>query len=274
MGELDGKVAMVTGAGRLRGIGRAMCVALAKRGADVVPVGTGRSPEAYPPDEQAAGWRDIESTAEQVRALGRRALPLVGDVSSSGDVDRMVQATLAEFGRVDILVNNAAFRRGEDRVSIDQLDEDVWRRVLEVKATGTFLLTKAVGSVLIRQGQGGSIVNMSSVAGKRASPITAAYSAANAAVQNFTQAAAQWLAPYGVNVNCVCPGVTDTSRMDDLGYPRAERWQALVSQVPMKRAASDEEMAEVMAWLCTPGANYVTGQSINVDGGFLMWAGW
>src|SRR5438876_11990600 len=102
---LSGKVAIVTGAGRLRGIGRATAVALAELGADVAVTGTGRDPSRYPEDEKAAGWRDIESAAAQVRQLGRRCLPIVADVSASVDVDRAVLAILSEFGRVDILVN-------------------------------------------------------------------------------------------------------------------------------------------------------------------------
>ncbi len=267
MGELDGKVAIVTGAGRLRGIGRATAVALAEMGADVVATGTGRLPDTYPPDEQAAGWRDIESTAEQVRALGRRALPLVCDVSRSDDVDRTVRSTLDEFGRVDILVNNAAFRRGEDRVTVDQLPEEVWRKVIDIKVTGTFLMSKAVAKVLIEQGQGGRIVNLSSVAGKRGSADAPVYSTANFAVQGFTEVLAKWLASHRVSCNAVCPGVTDTARMDDLGYPRDERWDRLTQSIPLKRVATDDEIAGVIAFLCTPAAEYITGQSISVDGG-------
>ena len=112
MPELDGKVAIVTGAGRLRGIGRGAAVAFARLGADVVVTGTGRNPDRYPPDEKAVGWRDIESTAEQVRAEGVRALPLVVDVADAASVRQMVERTIDEFGRIDILVNNAAYARG------------------------------------------------------------------------------------------------------------------------------------------------------------------
>jgi len=271
MGELDGKVAIITGAGRLRGIGRATAVALARQGADVVVTGTGRSPDSFPPDEKEVGWRDIESTAEQVRALGRQALPLVGDISMAEDVQRMVDATMKEYGRIDILVNNAAFRRGEDRVTPDKLEEWIFRRVLDIKVVGSFLLSRAVGEVLLRQGQGGRIVNVSSVAGKRGSAATAAYSASNFAVQGLTQCFAHWLAPSGATCNAICPGVTDTHRMDDLGYPRGERWARTLGGIPLKRAATDDEIAGVIAFLCTPAAGYITGQSINVCGGMVMW---
>ena len=136
MGELDGKVAIVTGAGRLRGIGRGAAVAFAKLGADVVVTGTGRDPSRFPPDEKAVGWRDIESSAEQVRALGRRALPLVADVSNREDVQTMVDRTLEEFGRIDILVNNAAYARGPDRVPIVELDDDIFQKVVDIKVGG------------------------------------------------------------------------------------------------------------------------------------------
>ena len=149
-----GKVAIITGAGRLRGIGRACAVALAKLGCDVVPTGTGRAPESFPPDEQAAGWRDVESTAEQVREQGRRALPVVGDVTKAADIDRMVAETVAEFGRVDILINNAAFRRGEDRVTPDLLSEEVFRKVLDIKLVGSVLVLQGGRQASHRAGRG------------------------------------------------------------------------------------------------------------------------
>ena len=139
MGELDGKVGIVTGAGRLRGIGRAACVALAKLGADIVPTGTGRNPSTFPDDEKAIGWKDIESTAKQVRALGRRALPQVVDVSNPEDVAEMAANTVREFGRIDIVVNNAAYARGADRVPTVELDDYYFKRVVDIKVWGTYL---------------------------------------------------------------------------------------------------------------------------------------
>ncbi|MGH7965877.1 MAG: SDR family NAD(P)-dependent oxidoreductase [Candidatus Binatia bacterium] len=270
MAVLDGKVAIVTGAGRLRGIGRATAVALAELGADVVVTGTGRNPDKFPADEKAAGWRDIESTAEQVREQGRRCLPVVADVTNSADAKRTVSATLQEFGRVDILINNAASARGPDRLPLVELSEEVWRKVLEIKLTGSFLMCQAVLPTLMQQGQGGSIINVSSIAGKRGFPNAAAYGTSNAGIQGFTQAAAIELAPYNIRVNAVCPGWTDTSRMDDLG--RGEKWETTINEtIPLKRAASDEEVGKFIAYLCTPGASYITGQSINIDGGVVMW---
>src|SRR5262249_49780424 len=142
MGALDGKVALVTGAGRLRGIGRATAVTLADLGADVVDTGTGRDPSTYPGDEKKAGWRDVEGTAEQIRASGRRALTWTGDVSQSEAVTGLVDQIMKTFGRLDVLVNNAAYPRGNDRVPLPDLDEAIWRKVLEIKLTGAFLLCK------------------------------------------------------------------------------------------------------------------------------------
>ena len=268
MGELDGKVAIVTGAGRLRGIGRACAVALAQLGADVVVTGTGRDRATFPPDEKAVDWRDVESTADQVRELGRRALTMTVDVSDSGDVQRMVERTLEEFGRVDILMNNAAFARGADRVPILDLDDDIFQKVVDIKIGGTYLCTKAVARELIRQGEGGKIVNVSSVAGKRGSPNTLAYNAANFAVVGMTQSMARELGPHGINVNCVCPGAVDTHRMDDVG--RGEEWEDLARNTPIGRNGTDEEIGGFMAYLCTEAASWIQGQSINLNGGTVM----
>ena len=267
--ELTGKVAIVTGAGRLRGIGRATAVSLAQLGCDVVVTGTGRDPSMFPPDEKAAGWKDIESTAEQVRAIGRRCLPVMADVSRDDDVRRMVNETLREFGHIDVLVNNAAYARGPDRVPVVEMDEGIFRRVLEVKIVGTFLCSRTVAKVLIEQGQGGRIVNLSSIAGKVSGANTSAYAAANAAAEALTRSMARELARYDITVNAVCPGPIDTSRMDDLG--REERWETYVkSRVPLGRAGTDEEIGDFIAFLCTKKASWITGQSINIDGGVMM----
>ena len=268
MGALDGRVALVTGGGRLRGIGRATAVALAGLGADVVVTGTGRDPASYPDDEKKVGWRDVESTAEQVRALGRRALTWVGDVSRADGVKSLVDAVVQGFGRIDVLVNNAAYPRGNDRVPLPELDEDVWRRVLEIKLTGAFLLCKRIVPMMIQQ-KWGRIINLSSVAGKRGSPNTAAYNAANFGIQGLTQSLAMEVARHGITVNAVCPGTIDTARMDVLG--RGEGWQRQLDRIPMGHAASDEDVAGLIAFLCSPAANFMTGQSINIDGGVVMW---
>jgi 3-oxoacyl-[acyl-carrier protein] reductase/meso-butanediol dehydrogenase/(S,S)-butanediol dehydrogenase/diacetyl reductase len=171
---------------------------------------------------------------------------------------------------VDILVNNAAFARGPDRTPAAELDEAIFRRVLEVKVVGSFLMCKSVIPILIDQGEGGRIVNISSIAGKLGTPNASAYVAANAALQGFSQSLAKELGRHGISVNAVCPGITDTSRMDDLG--RGELWQKTIKErVPLQRAASDQEIAGLIAFLCTPRGEYINGQLINMDGGIATW---
>jgi NAD(P)-dependent dehydrogenase (short-subunit alcohol dehydrogenase family) len=142
--------------------------------------------------------------------------------------------------------------------------------VLDIKLTGSFLMSKAVLPTLIKQGQGGAIINISSIAGKRGMQNTTAYCTSNFGIQGFTQALAMELAPHNIRVNAVCPGIIDTSRMDDLG--RENTWTSVINQmVPLKRAGSDAEVGKFIAYLCTPDASYITGQSINIDGGVVMW---
>ncbi|MDA1189965.1 MAG: SDR family oxidoreductase [Chloroflexi bacterium] len=266
MPELDGKVAIVTGAGRLRGIGRAAAVKLAELGADVVVTGTGRKPESYPDDEKAVGWKDIESTAEQVRSKGRRALPVVVDITDKTAVDAMIAHAVKELGRVDILVNNAAFARGEDRVPLLDVDQAIFQRVVDIKITGTFLVTQAFVRAC-KNPKGARIVNISSTAGKAGSPNTLAYNAGNFALVGMTQSLARELGPKGINVNCVCPGAVETSRMDVL---TREEMEFHAGNAALRRNGTDEEIADLIGFLCTNASAWITGQSINVNGGTVM----
>ena len=266
--ELKGKVAIVTGAGRLRGIGRAAAVALAKLGADVVITGTGRSPESFPEDEKNIGWKDIHSVADQIRDEGQKALPLISNVTSQKDVQKMVEDTMNEFGRIDILINNAAYARAEDRVPILDLGEDTFQKVMDIKVTGTFLCTKAVIKHMIAGGNGGKIVNISSTAGKKGSANTLAYNGANFAIVGMTQSMARELGPHNINVNAGCPGAVDTHRMDVLG--RGETWSNMADTTPIGRNGTDEEVGDFCAYLCTEAASWIHGQSINQNGGTVM----
>ena len=268
MAELSGKVAIVTGAGRMRGMGRATAIALAGAGADVVVTGTGRPQSSLPPDEQEAGWRDVDSVAEEIRAMGRRALPLRMDVTSSVDVDGMVERTVSELGRIDVLVNIAAYPKADDRQPAVELPEATWRTVIDVDLTGTFLCSRAVARQLISQGEGGRIVNFSSLAGKRAKGNMSAYAAAKFGVIGLTQALALELGPHGINVNCVCPGSVDTSRQTSGEHDAWER-EAKASAA-LGRIGLVGEIAAVVVFLCSSGSAFVSGQSINVDGGRVM----
>jgi NAD(P)-dependent dehydrogenase (short-subunit alcohol dehydrogenase family) len=259
-----GKVAVVTGAGRMRSIGRPVAVRLAAAGCDVVITGTGRSPEQYPGEEKAAGWRDIESVADEIRQLGRRAVPIVSDVSDEDSVDALARRVMNEFGRVDIVVNNAGSARGEDRCAIVDLDPRVWRNVIDINLTGTFLMCRAFGRLLVKAGRGGSIVNISSIAGKRLSPYAGAYSASKAAIHALTACMAQEVGAANVRVNAICPGFIDTSRLDNVD------WQRVLDQIPLRRAGQGKDIADAVLFLCSDEGAWVTGQAWNVDGGTVV----
>jgi NAD(P)-dependent dehydrogenase (short-subunit alcohol dehydrogenase family) len=263
---LEGKVAVVTGAGRMRSIGRPIAVELARAGCDVVVTGTGRDPDRYPEYEKEAGWRDIESVADEIRSHGRRALPVVSDVSNVGAVEALAARVLDEFGRVDIVVNNAGAARGADRVPVVELDPDLWGKVLDVNLNGTFYMSHTFGRMLVDQGRGGSIVNISSIAGKMLAARTAAYAASKAGIHALTAAMAQEVGPHQVRVNAVCPGIIDTYRMDDI--PRGKPWEDLIAaNVPIGRAGTGEEIAWMVVYLCSDQGSWITGQLYTVDGG-------
>jgi 3-oxoacyl-[acyl-carrier protein] reductase len=266
---LEGKVAVVTGGGRMRSIGRPIAVALARAGCDVVLTGTGRSPDRYPDEEKAAGWRDIDSVADEIVAAGHRPLAVVSDVADLEAVERLADSVMDEFGRVDIVVNNASVARGDDRKPVVDLDPELWRRIMDVNLTGAFYMSKVFGARLIEGGRGGSIVNVSSIAGKAFSPNTAAYSASKAGLQALTACMAREVGMYGIRVNALCPGLVDTSRMDDLG--RGDLWNETVkAMVPLGRAGTGDDIAHAVVYLCSDEGSWVTGQSWNVDGGTVV----
>ena len=222
MGALDGKVALVTGAGRRRGIGRATALALAELGADVVVTGTGRHPSTYPEDEKKAGGATS-------RARPRRSARTAAARSPGQETSARARPSGASsipspttFGRLDVLVNNAAYPRGNDRVRAPDLDEDVWRKVLEIKLTGAFLLCKRIVPIMVQQ-KWGRIINLSSVAGKRGSPNTAAYNAANFGIQGLTQSLAHGGRASRRHGQCGLPG---HHRHGAHGRARPRRWLA------------------------------------------------
>lgn len=262
----EGKVAVVTGAGRMRSIGRETALALARAGCDVVVTGTGRTPDRYTEEERAAGWRDIDSVAGEIRELGRRAGAVVCDIADEQAVDALVRQVLDDYGRVDIVVNNAAAARAGDRVPVLDLPTEAWDAVMRVNLRGTFLVSRAFARAMVEHG-GGSIVNISSIAGKLGGANTAAYAASKAGVQALTSSMAKELGPAGVRVNAVCPGVTGTSRLDDLS---ADAWQSYVeANLPLQRVGDAREVAWAVVFLASEQAGWVTGQSWNIDGGQL-----
>jgi 3-oxoacyl-[acyl-carrier protein] reductase len=266
---LAGKVAVVTGAGRARSIGRPCAVELARAGCDIVLTGTGRSADRYPDDEKRVGWRDIESVADEVRGLGRRCLTYVSDVRDVRAVDKLAQDVQRQLGRVDFVINNAGAARGDDRRPVIELDPEVWNNVIQTNLTGTFLMSRAFGRVLKDQGHGGAIINMSSIAGKLLPENAAAYAASKAGIQALTASMSREMARYQVRVNAICPGIIDTARMDDIdAIERGAVWQALVRErIPLGRAGKGEDIAWITVFLCSDQGSWVTGQSWNVDGG-------
>jgi NAD(P)-dependent dehydrogenase (short-subunit alcohol dehydrogenase family) len=264
---LEGKVALITGAGRMRSIGRGIAQALAQAGCDIVVTGSGRDPEHYPDEEKEAGWRDIESVAEEVRAMGQRALPAVSDVSNPEAVQRLADEVMTEMGRVDFVINNAGAARAGDRAAVIDVSPDVWRNVINVNLNGTFYMSQVFGRRLIEQGEGGAIVNISSIGGKLMAPTTAAYAASKAGIHALTCAMSGEVGPHGIRVNAICPGIVMTSRLDDLSQ---EQWAGIIdSYIPLKKAGEPADIGNMVAYLCSDQGAWINGQLYSVDGGQL-----
>jgi len=275
MYDLKGKVAIVTGAGRDLGIGRAIALRLARDGADVAVADLCKEFEEFP-GYGLGTWEGLEKRAEEIRALGVRALPVRVDVTDAALVDQMVAQTLETFGRLDILVNNAGGAPGPGPVV--WMEEAAWTKTLAINLTGTFLCSRAAARVMLERGQGGKIINLSSAAGKRATPFLSAYSAAKGGVILFTQALALELARNNIQVNAVCPGQVDTE-LQRWGW-ELQAWAQGISydevvrkateQIPLGRLEQPEDVANLVAFLASSESDYMTGQAINITGGEVM----
>ncbi|MCX7843774.1 MAG: 3-oxoacyl-ACP reductase FabG [Candidatus Bipolaricaulota bacterium] len=246
--RLEGKVALVTGAGR--GIGRAIALALAKEGCDVVLVDL---------DEPAA-----QRVAREVETLGRRALPVKANVASLADVQRAVALTVEKFGRLDILVNNAGIIK---RGTLEDHSDADWELVISVNLRGTYYFSREAAKIMKRQGWG-RIINISSVAGK-IGDITSApsYGPSKAAVNALTKSLARELAPFGITVNAVAPHAIETEMTAEWSE---ERRRALIAQIPLGRMGKPEEVAAAVVFLASPEASFITGEILDVNGGYLM----
>jgi NAD(P)-dependent dehydrogenase (short-subunit alcohol dehydrogenase family) len=279
MGRLEGKVAMVTGSGGEHGFGRAIARRLAAEGADLVLTDIAPAGVRVVAKKPGTGWQGLEAVAGEVRGTGRRAVTALVDVRAADQIQAAVDLADRTFGRVDVLVNNAAAPPGADRVPVVELSEAAWREILETNLTGTYLCSRAVAARMVARGAPGRIINMSSNCGKVGYARMAAYCASKFGVIGFTQALAMELAPRGITVNAICPGAADTDRLDYLGrqadgsYDEALRRAAIAersAQIPLGRVATAEDVAEVTAFLASDAAAYVTGQAINVAGGVIM----
>jgi 3-oxoacyl-[acyl-carrier protein] reductase len=256
--ELNEEVAIVTGAGR--GIGRATALELARMGADIVVAEVDKA--------------NAERTASEVRALGRRASVVPTDVTSRKDLAAMAERARAEFGRIDILVNNAGIYRAAATLDVT---EEHWDAIMDINAKAVFFASQAVLPTMIAQKRG-AIVSLASMAGKIGSPTNLPYNASKAAVISITKSLALAHAAHGIRVNCVCPGFVET----DMWTAVAREIGAIVgrspeeftaqrrAQVPLGRMERPEDVANAIAFLVSPRAEYITGQALSVDGGLIM----
>ena len=278
MNEFEGKSVLVTGCGRVRGIGRALAVAFARAGADVaatdIAVGGTRNENEEGLEEIRQDWKGLESLAAEIQGLGRRALTLVGDVSRAADAERFVAEALARFGRIDVLVNNAAAPHGADRRLVWEVPEEAWDLVLDVNLKGTFLMSRAVIPHMLSR-RSGRIINMASVSGKRGTPRRGAYTASKFGVIGLTQVLAQELAAHGITVNAICPGSVDTSRRESTS--RRERALAegdpgapVLGLPPTGRVARPDDIARLALFFASEQSDHITGQAWSVDGGAVM----
>lgn len=246
--SLTEHVAIVTGGGT--GIGHGIALALAMAGAHVVVAS--RRPEV------------LEKTAAEIKAMGRQSLALQTDVVHADQVEHMVSQTMDRFGRLDILVNNAG---GSSAWPIDKMSPRGWDAVLGINLKGVFLCSQAAGKVMIEQKKG-KIINISSVAGVRGSPGMVHYGAAKAGVINLTKSLAALWAEHGINVNCIAPGLIETEAVRpalDLESP--EKMQERLKTIPLGRVGQPEDVAYTAVFLASPASNFITGQTIVVDGG-------
>jgi len=264
--SLDGKVAIVTGAGR--GIGKAVALTLAEAGADVIVV--------------ARTVAQIEDTAKEIREMGRKSLVCPADVSNEAQVEEMVKKTISQFGRIDILVNDAAIAltktviplpldvKGAQSAMAQGLGETLsledWQSVLAINLTGTFLCCRAVAPHMMKQ-EKGKIINFSSAAADEADVGWSVYNTSKAAVSHLTRCLAVEWGPY-INVNAIGPGFLPTDQTAGLRSD-PEAWKAFIDAIPVKRMGECREIALLVLYLAAKASDYLTGQVIYLDGGEL-----
>jgi NAD(P)-dependent dehydrogenase (short-subunit alcohol dehydrogenase family) len=251
-GMLDGKVALVTGGGG--GIGRATALVMVREGAKVAVA-----------DFNAAAARD---TVAQVNTAGGQAITLTGDVTSAEAVGAMVQDTLSAYGRLDCAFNNAGIAPYQVDASgrkTAEWEEESFDRMIEVNLKGVWLCMKEEIRYMLQHG-GGAIVNTGSIAGLIGLPTSSAYVAAKHGVLGLTKTAALEYADNKIRVNAVCPGFIQTQMTEDTMRRRGE---AIIANIPARRMGQPGEIAEMVAWLCSDRASYVTGACYNVDGGWM-----
>lgn len=249
--DLSGRVALVTGAGS--GIGRATAIALAEAGAAVAI--------NYHRNEAGA-----EGAKQKILAAGGRAIAIQADVTKSADVRRMVEETVATFGPVDILVNNAGSL--VERLRLLELTEERWDQVIDLNLKSAFLCAQAVAASMIER-KSGVIVNVTSIAGRNGGALGSIhYSTAKGGMITLTKGLAKELAPQGIRVNAVSPGVIDTPFHEQFSTPEAMR--NFTNVIPMGRVGASDEVARAIVFLASDAASYLAGENIEINGGMLM----
>ena len=278
--RLQGKVAIVIGGGGMKTIGRASALRLAKDGCDVVVSDIQRPPETVQEDERRVQWKGIQSVAAEIEQLGRRSQAIYCDITQVDQIEALVRETVAAFGHLDILVNSA--RAFTESLSLLEMDPEKWDRQMAVNVRGPLLCTKYAARQMVKQGNGGCIINMSSAVSKRASPGGGVYPTTKAALNMLTQVSALDLAQYGIRVNAVCPGVVftnryspgDAQRAQTAGIPYDEYRQQWAEEkrkdVPLGRLAEPEDVADVVAFLASDDSRYMVGSLVDVNGGWMM----
>jgi len=275
MHRLDGKVALVTGAGRRGGLGEAICARLAQAGARIVVTDL-VEPQGRIEGRHIGGQEGLASVAGALRASGAEAIALPLDVRDEAQVERAVAETVSRLGRLDILVNNAGV--GFLISPLVDTEAERWRTVIDVNLTGAFLCTKHAARVMIGQGEGGRVVNIASQAAKSGHRHMAAYTASKHGMVGLTRSAAMELGPHGITVNAVCPNHVTTglgavqneyfARLN--GQTVDEYLAAMRDRIPMRRVGLPADTAGAVAFLCSDEAAYVTGEAMNVSGGVEM----
>jgi NAD(P)-dependent dehydrogenase (short-subunit alcohol dehydrogenase family) len=260
--DFTGRVAMITGA--RRGLGMAAAKMLLARGA-AVAVNARRADQAEAVAAELMADRAAAERANGTRGVGGRAIAVPGDVADAAAVNGMVERVLERFGRLDVLVNNAALALS---TRFERIDEAEWRSAIEVNLTAVFLCTRAAVPAMKASGYG-RIVNVSSTAGKSVSTLGGAhYTASKAGLLGLTRAAAKELGPHGITVNAVCPGLIDTELTRE--HATAEELAAYCRTFPVPRLGTPEEVADLICFLASDRAGYITGASVDINGGDLM----
>jgi meso-butanediol dehydrogenase/(S,S)-butanediol dehydrogenase/diacetyl reductase len=273
MYNLQGKVAIVTGAGRPKGLGEAMAKRLAQEGAAVVVHDIGAVKGDIAPDHGVGKAAEMDQVAKEIVAAGGKAITFRGDMLQEADVEAMVKAAVDAFGRLDILVNNAGIGYLFGPLVDTKLEH--WDAVLGVNLRGCFLGIKHAAKQMIKQGQGGRIINIASQAAKSGFSHTAAYTSSKHGLVGLTRVAAIELAAHKITVNAICPNHVTTGLgawQNDFmskaqGKSEADYLAAMRGRIPLGRTGQPDDIAKACAFLCSDQADYITAEAMNVSGG-------